>query len=122
MHRILMLLLGLSLFCANASAEVSPANLAGMKQVHERVTVALNLKDTGDLAVDPTEIVKIVQQALRQSGLEILKSSADAPRVSVDVSGSGGMGGDTGSHDVTLSVSMTLPSPFRKERSITPIL
>jgi hypothetical protein len=127
MQRIALVLslIATVIFAANGSAladVTTPAsNLAGLKQVQERINVSLNLKGADEFGVEANEVIKIVSSALRSSGISRAKGDYKVPSVHVAITGESAGGGGA-EFSVELVVRALVPSPFAKDRSIEAII
>ncbi len=106
---------------AFADVSTPTSNLAGVKQVQERINVTLNLKGADEFGVGATEVTKIVRTALTSGGVSIAKGDYKIPSVHVAISGESAGGGGA-EFTVELVVRALLPSPFAKDRSIEAII
>jgi len=119
--RTLFILLAFGLAWGTKAAAQTPAsNLTGIKQVQERIDVALNLTGADEFGVDPAEVVKIVRAALRSAGVAVERGDQRTPTVKVLIAGESSGGGAT--FNVEILVTALLPSPFAKERTVQAIL
>ena len=106
--------------CVSAQAQTPASNLAGIKQLHERIDVAFNLTGAGEFGLDAGEITKIVRAALTSTAVVFAKGDHTTPSIKVLIAGESSGGG--GSYEVELLVTAMVPSPFANERSIQAIL
>lgn len=127
MQRIALVLtfIAAAVFTASGSAladVTTPAsNLAGVKQVQERIDVSLNLKGADEFGVEANEVIKIVRSALSSGGISMAKGDYKVPSVHVAITGESAGGGGA-EFTVELVVRALVPSPFAKDRSIEAII
>lgn len=106
---------------ALADFSTPASNLAGVKQIQERINVSLNLEGADEFGVETNEIIKIVRSALSSSGISMTKGDYKMPNVHVAIAGeSAGVLG--AAFTVELVVRALVPSPFAKDRSIEAII
>ena len=121
-HSLFMLLVMLS--CANFvfADVISPAsNLAGVRQVRERIDVSLSLKGADEFGIESSEVITIVRSALISSGISIAKGGYEIPSVHIAVAGESAGGGGA-RFSVEIVIRVLIPSPFAKNRSIDAII
>ena len=124
--RLFFLLIALAMPGRDCMADVDvltpAANLAGVKQMHERIEVSLDLKGAEEFSIDASEVSKIVRTALGSAGVALVgPGDYKVPSVHVRIAGeSTGLGGANFSVEVV--VSSTIPSPFAKDRSVNVIV
>ncbi len=106
---------------AFADVTTPASNLAGVKQVQERIDVSLSLKGADEFAVEANEAIKIVRSALSSSGISISKGDYKIPSVHVAITGESA-GGRGAEFTVEIVVRALVPSPFAKDRSIEAII
>jgi len=106
---------------AYAQSPTPASNLAGIKQLRERVDVSLSLKGADEFGVEAGEVAKIVRTTLLASGLTFAKGDFKMPGIQISVQGES-TGGGGAQFAVELVVTALLPSPFVKERSIQAII
>jgi hypothetical protein len=109
-------------FAPHAVAQdFAPAgNLAGITNVHEKISVGLNLKGADEFRLDSQKITAILRDALSTAGIGTNGSGTGTPMVSVGISGET-TGGGGARYTVELSVRATTPSPFTRNRSVEAI-
>lgn len=101
---------------------ITPAsNLAGVKQIQERIDVSLNLERADEFGIESSEIIKIVHSALSSSSISITKGSYETPSIHVAISGESSGGGGA-QFSVEIVVRTIVTSPFAKGRSIDVII
>jgi hypothetical protein len=106
---------------ALADVTTPASNIAGMRQVQERIDVSLSIKGADEFGVEASEVIKIVRSALSHAGVSVAKGSYEIPSVHVAITGerAGGGGAD---FTVELVIRAQIPSPFAKDRSIDAII
>jgi hypothetical protein len=119
-YMLLTLLAITSAAGSTALAQTPASNLAGVKQIQERIDVTLNLSGADEFGVEAGEIVKIVRGALASAGVTVAKGNEKTPSVEVLITGESSGGGAT--FTVEIVVAALLPSPFAKDRSIQAII
>jgi hypothetical protein len=97
------------------------SNLAGVKQIQERIDVSLNLKNADEFGIESSEIIKIIHSVLSPSSISILKGNYETPSIYVDISGESSGGGGA-QFSVEICVRAFVMSPFAKGRSIDVII
>jgi hypothetical protein len=110
----------------HADEPTPAANLVGIKEINQRVTVSLQVKGADEFRVDPErvdpeKVKRIVLDALSGAGISAKKTDTALPMLSVSLSGES-TGGGGASYAVELFLRAHLPSPFAKERSIEAII
>ena len=106
---------------AFADVTTPASNLAGVKQIQERIDVSLNLKGADEFAVEANEVIKIVRSALSSSSISVLKGDYRTPSVHIAITGESAGGGGA-EFTVEIVVRALVPSPFAKDRSIEAII
>lgn len=106
---------------AFADVTTPASNLAGVKQIQERIDVSLNLKGADEFAVEANEVIKIVRSALSVSGISLAKGDYKIPSVHVAITGESAGGGGA-EFTVEIVVRALISSPFAKDRSIEAII
>lgn len=106
---------------ALADVTTPSSNLAGVKQIQERIDVSLNLKGADEFAVEANEVIKIVRSALSSSGISVVKGDYKIPSVHVAITGESAGGGGA-EFNVEIVVRALVSSPFAKDRSIEAII
>lgn len=97
------------------------ANLVGIKEINQRITVSLQLKGADEFRVDPEHIKRIVVNTLSSGGISVKKTDTALPMLSVSITGESAGGGGA-SYTVELFLRAYLPSPFTKGHSIEAII
>lgn len=110
-----------SIGTALADVTTPASNLAGVKQIQERIDVTLNLKGADEFAVEANEVIKIVRAALSSSGISTTKGDYKIPSVHVAITGESAGGGGA-EFSVEIVVRALVQSPFAKDRSIEAII
>ena len=95
-------------------------NLAGITNVHEKLSVSLNLKGAEEFRVDTEKVRSTVRKALTSAGVGTDGSGIGVPIVSVSIAGQS-TGGGGARYTVELIVRATIPSPFTKNHSVEAI-
>ena len=103
------------------SQDFAPAgNLVGITNVHEKISVALNLKGADEFRLDSQKITALVRDTLNAAGVGTNGSGIGTPMVSASISGES-TGGGGARYTVEVLVRATTPSPFAKNRSVEAI-
>lgn len=105
----------------HADEPTPAANLVGIKEINQRVSVSLQVKGADEFRVDPEKVKRIILDALSGAGISAKKTDTLLPMLSVSLSGES-TGGGGASYAVELFLRVHLPSPFAKERSIEAII
>jgi hypothetical protein len=102
--------------------ELTPSsNLAGIKKVHEKISVALDLKGADEFRIDAEQIKTRVRKELNAAGLTMDGSGTGLPMVKAIVAGEA-TGGGGARYLVELVVMANMPSPFIRNRSVNAIV
>ncbi len=102
--------------------EISPAtNLEGLREIHQHITVSLNLRGAEEFNVYAKKVVKIIQTELANAGLPAKKSEPGLPKLNVNVSGES-VGGGVATYTVEMVLHLRVPSPFIEDRTIDAIV
>jgi hypothetical protein len=103
------------------SQDFTPAgNLVGITKVHEKISVALNLKGADEFRIDSQKITGLLRDALSAVGIGTNGSGLGSPMVGVSISGVS-TGGGGARYTVEVFVWATTSSPFAKNRSVEAI-
>jgi hypothetical protein len=97
-----------------------PGNLSEISSVHEKISVALNLKGADEFRLDPQKITAILRDALNAVGVGTNGSGIGTPMVNVGISGES-TGGGGARYAVEVFVRATASSPFAKNRNVEAI-
>jgi len=124
-HALHFLFISFILFASSnlvlADVATPASNLAGLRQVQERIDVTLSLKGADEFAVESSEVINIVRSALRSSDILMAKGIYETPSVHVAIVGES-TGGGGAAFSVEIVIRALIPSPFAKDRSIDAII
>jgi len=98
------------------------SNIAGMRQVQDRIGVSLSIKGADKFGIDSNEVIKIVRAALSGTGVSLKKNGYDeVPRIHVSITGES-TGGGGAAFTIELVIRAQIPSTFAKGRNIDAII
>jgi hypothetical protein len=95
--------------------------LVGISEVHDKITVDIDIKGAEEFRIDAEKVKKIFLGMLKTVDIATTASGSKLPMFKTSISGEA-TGGGGAKFTVEVNIVLSIPSPFAENRSINVIL